>query len=312
MSPEAIIQRTLTRNKDGTFIKGGHYNPKTEFQSGSSGPRKGIPKPGWTNRTSFRRDHLSWNRGKEMLGIRGSNHPNWKGDEVSYGALHEWVKRSLGKPEICEHCRSTEKRYYDWANKSGNYRRDLSDWIRLCKPCHKRFDILRIKEEELANAIISSFKSHLPVLIAGNGGSLSQAIHFANELSGKFKINRPPLPAIPLSDVGVITAIANDFGYEFVFSRQVEAFGKKGGLLICFTTSDSWISESHSKNIIRAVIKARELGIKSFVVGSQRTSNLQRRTKVIKCRGEDTPSVQEEHQALIHRVSDVIERRMFP
>lgn len=66
----------------------------------------------------------------------------WKGDKVGYGALHSWVRRKLGKPNFCEHCgnRNLKNRQYHWANKSGKYLRRLSDWIRLCVKCHKKYD----------------------------------------------------------------------------------------------------------------------------------------------------------------------------
>jgi len=66
--------------------------------------------------------------------------PNWKGDEVGKTALHNWVERKLGKPKKCEHCGDTKKGKYDWANKSQEYKRELSDWIRLCKACHAKYD----------------------------------------------------------------------------------------------------------------------------------------------------------------------------
>ena len=71
---------------------------------------------------------------------REEESPNWKGDEVGMGALHDWVKRQLGKPKFCEHCRTTTAKQFDWANKSGEYRRDLSDWLRLCRSCHAKYD----------------------------------------------------------------------------------------------------------------------------------------------------------------------------
>lgn len=72
----------------------------------------------------------------------GTQHPNWKGDEVGYRDLHLWVERQLGKPDTCEHCgkKSLTGRQIHWANKSGEYRRDVNDWIRLCAPCHGKYD----------------------------------------------------------------------------------------------------------------------------------------------------------------------------
>ena len=71
---------------------------------------------------------------------RDSESPNWKGDNVGKGALHDWVVRHLGKPQKCAKCGTTKSKQYDWANISRKYKRDLRDWIRLCKKCHIRFD----------------------------------------------------------------------------------------------------------------------------------------------------------------------------
>lgn len=71
----------------------------------------------------------------------GENNVNWKGDEVGYDALHDWVSRKLGRPKKCEHCGLNDSsRRYEWANKSHKYKRELDDWIRLCKKCHMRYD----------------------------------------------------------------------------------------------------------------------------------------------------------------------------
>lgn len=75
----------------------------------------------------------------------GEKNGMWKGNSVGIPALHSWVKRKLGVPRICEHCGTKNAPKFDWANKSGDYRRDLDDWIRLCAKCHKRYDIKRLK-----------------------------------------------------------------------------------------------------------------------------------------------------------------------
>lgn len=82
----------------------------------------------------------SWNKGKKCPQLSDKNHHRWKGDEAGYDALHDWVKRRLGKPKYCEFCKTTSATHYDWSNKSGKYLRDLSDWQRLCKKCHNLYD----------------------------------------------------------------------------------------------------------------------------------------------------------------------------
>lgn len=64
----------------------------------------------------------------------------WKGGRVGYGALHDWVRKELGSPKSCEHCKSPSAKKYEWANISKKYKRDLADWIRLCSSCHRKFD----------------------------------------------------------------------------------------------------------------------------------------------------------------------------
>ena len=94
------------------------------------------------------------------------------------------------------------------------------------------------------------------LLLAGNGGSLCDAMHFAEELTGYFRKKRPALPAIALSDPGHLTCVGNDVGFDNVFSRGIEALGKKGDLFIALTTS------GNSENIRRAVEVAKEKSLK--------------------------------------------------
>lgn len=70
----------------------------------------------------------------------GENNIKWKGDSVGYFALHAWIQRQYGKPQFCEHCKTSERRMYHWANVSKEYKRDRDDWLRLCVPCHRKFD----------------------------------------------------------------------------------------------------------------------------------------------------------------------------
>jgi len=71
---------------------------------------------------------------------RGAESPNWKGDGATYGSMHDWVKRELGKPKFCETCKTTKAKKYEWANLSGECKRDVSDWKRLCTKCHRKLD----------------------------------------------------------------------------------------------------------------------------------------------------------------------------
>lgn len=84
--------------------------------------------------------------------LRGNNHPMWKGKDVGYTALHEWVENQLGKPNECEHCLAIDAKKFEWANKSGNYLREVSDWIRLCTSCHRKQEPNRGSHETFEGA----------------------------------------------------------------------------------------------------------------------------------------------------------------
>jgi len=104
--------------------------------------------------------------------------------------------------------------------------------------------------------LVDAFRSGNKVISCGNGGSMCDAMHFAEELSGRFRDNRKALPAISISDPSHISCVSNDYGYEFVFSRYLEALGNKGDVLFALSTS------GNSKNILNAIKVAKEKGIK--------------------------------------------------
>jgi D-sedoheptulose 7-phosphate isomerase len=112
-----------------------------------------------------------------------------------------------------------------------------------------------IQIQEAAKLMVTSLQNGGKILSIGNGGSYSDAQHFASELSGKFRQPRPAIAAMALSDGGALTCIANDFGYNQVFKRQVEAIGKAGDVLLCLSTS------GNSENILVAAERARSMGI---------------------------------------------------
>ena len=90
-----------------------------------------------------RKGETPWNKGKPYPQVAEEKNNKWKGDDVGYSALHGWVRRHLGTPEVCEHCEKTglKKRQIHWANKSQTYKREVGDWIRLCASCHRNYDI---------------------------------------------------------------------------------------------------------------------------------------------------------------------------
>jgi hypothetical protein len=87
--------------------------------------------------------HIPWNRG--LPGLKGELNSNWKGDKVGYSGIHMWVRQQLGTPSKCETCKTTRPTRYHWANKSQKYLRDLTDYIRLCPSCHRKYDNKMLK-----------------------------------------------------------------------------------------------------------------------------------------------------------------------
>lgn len=113
--------------------------------------------------------------------------------------------------------------------------------------------------EAAGTLLINAFKAGNKVFSCGNGGSMCDAMHFAEELSGRFRENRKALPAIAIADASHISCVANDYGYEFIFSRYIEALGNKGDVLLAISTS------GNSANVLKAIATAKEKGM--LVVG---------------------------------------------
>jgi D-sedoheptulose 7-phosphate isomerase len=163
------------------------------------------------------------------------------------------------------------------------------------------------KIEKAAAAIIDSFKKGGKLLIFGNGGSAADSQHIAAELVGRFKIERKALPAIALTtDTSALTAIANDYGYEAVFSRQLEALASKGDVALGISTS------GNSKNVIEAFKKARSLGLKTIALTGGDGGKVKKEADIsIIVASKDTPRVQESHIMIGHILSALIEHNIF-
>ncbi len=146
------------------------------------------------------------------------------------------------------------------------------------------------------------------LLSCGNGGSMSDAMHFAEEWSGRFRNNRRPLSAIALSDPAAISCIANDFGYEAIFSRQVEAHGREGDLLLAISTS------GESANVLAAVKSARQLGMRTVGLLGKGGGKVAGEVDIaiVVPRATTADRIQELHIQVIHAVIEAVERRLFP
>lgn len=162
--------------------------------------------------------------------------------------------------------------------------------------------------EAAASLLASCFRSGNKVIIAGNGGSLCDAGHFAEELTGVFRAVRPALPAIALSDPGHITCTGNDLGFEKIFSRGVEAYGKPGDLFIGLTTS------GNSPNIIHAFEAARSLKLKTIAFLGKDGGKLKGTAdlEIIITGFKTSDRIQEAHMAAIHLIIQLMEYQLFP
>src|SRR4030066_1403501 len=178
-------------------------------------------------------------------------------------------------------------------------------------------DSIRVKEQfvsqyaslirEVSELIVSCFRNGNKLLLMGNGGSSSDASHIAGEFVGRFKNDRPPLPAIALNtDTVVLTCISNAFGYHQVFSRQVEALARAGDVVIAISTS------GNSPNIIAAVESAKKMG--NITIGLTGGSGGKLASLVdyaFIVQSEATPRIQEGHITLGHVICQVVEDALF-
>lgn len=160
----------------------------------------------------------------------------------------------------------------------------------------------------ISSAIADTFKSGNKILICGNGGSAADAQHFAAEFINIFSkdIKRPALPAISLSsDTSVITAIANDNGYEQIFARQVEALGNVNDVLIVISTSGS------SKNCIKALQTAKDLGLKTIAITRSDAEASLISDLSIEVPSENTQEIQACHMFAYHTVVELVEQILY-
>lgn len=158
-----------------------------------------------------------------------------------------------------------------------------------------------------AKALTTCFQSGGKVLVAGNGGSLCDGAHFAEELTGVFRKIRRALPVISLSDAGHITCVGNDLGFEWIFARSVEAYGKTGDIFVGLTTS------GNSPNIVNAFDAAKKLGMTTIAFLGKGGGNLRGTADIELCIDGFTTSdrIQEAHMTAIHIIIEMVEHEMF-
>jgi D-sedoheptulose 7-phosphate isomerase len=161
--------------------------------------------------------------------------------------------------------------------------------------------------EQAARMMEAAIRAGGKVLIAGNGGSAADAQHIAGEFVSRFHFDRPGLPAIALTtDTSILTAIGNDYGYERVFSRQVEALGRPQDVLLAISTS------GNSKNILMALDAAKKQGVKTIgLTGSPGGKMAVECDLCLKMPSTETPKIQEGHILVSHIMCGLVEAQMF-
>ena len=161
--------------------------------------------------------------------------------------------------------------------------------------------------EEVAIQMIECFRSGGRVFLCGNGGSAADAQHIAAELSGRFRHDREPLPAEALhANTSYLTAVANDYGFEEVYARLLKGQGRRGDMLIGFSTS------GNSPNMVKVFAAAKETGITAVALTGSSGGELKPLADIlinIPC--DDTPRIQEAHIMIAHIICEIVEEEMF-
>jgi D-sedoheptulose 7-phosphate isomerase len=158
-----------------------------------------------------------------------------------------------------------------------------------------------------ASIVVDVFRAGGKLLLLGNGGSAADAQHLASEFTGRFQLERQPLPALALSaNTSDLTAIGNDYGYEHVFGRLVAAYGRKGDAVLAISTS------GNSPNVLEAVREARQCGLRTIGLTGRGGGKLAPAVDVaVVVPSDDTQRIQESHIAVGHIVCELVEQALF-
>ncbi len=160
--------------------------------------------------------------------------------------------------------------------------------------------------EAMADEIAECFGHRGRIFACGNGGSLTDAAHFAEEFTGRFRDERSPLPAMAFTDPAHLTCVANDYGFEFVFSRMVEAFGHSGDILVLLSTS------GNSDNLIRAAKAAQFRGVRTYGFLGRGGGDLAPMCdRVVMAPGSTSDRIQELHMLALHALIEAVEARLL-
>lgn len=183
---------------------------------------------------------------------------------------------------------------------------EFRDAIAAAAETVRSLSSLEARMVEAVDLIEQCLRAGNKLLLCGNGGSATDAAHFATELVVRFARDRRAYPAICLAtDGGLLTAAGNDYGFDEIFARQVAAIGVPGDVLICLTTSGK------SKNVARALEEAKERKLKTIAfLGRDGGSTIGMADVDLLVRSDSTPRIQEAHQVLLHTLCEIIEVRL--
>jgi D-sedoheptulose 7-phosphate isomerase len=161
---------------------------------------------------------------------------------------------------------------------------------------------------KVSEILVASLQQGNKVILFGNGGSAADAQHIAAELVGRFAFDRPALPALAFSvNTSCLTAIGNDYGFDQVFSRQIEALAKAGDVAVGISTS------GNSPNVIKALLTARKMGLRTVGMTGASGGSLAKSAELCICvPSKDTPRIQECHILIGHIISELVEKEIFP
>lgn len=162
--------------------------------------------------------------------------------------------------------------------------------------------------EAVAEVMVKALKDGKRILWCGNGGSAADAQHLAAELSGRFYYDRPPLNSEAMHcNTSYMTAVANDYGYDLIYSRMIDGACKPGDVLVGISTS------GNSKNICNAFRKAKELGVITVAMTGETGGEMKTLTDyLLNVPSSDTPRIQESHIMIGHIICEIVEAQMFP
>lgn len=160
---------------------------------------------------------------------------------------------------------------------------------------------------QFSELLIKAYSAGGKVMSCGNGGSHCDAMHFAEELTGRYRKDRRPLGALALGDASHVTCVSNDYGFEYIFSRQVEGLGRLEDVLLGLSTS------GNSANVIRAFEAAKKIGMKTVaLLGKDGGKLLPMADLAIVIPAQTSDRIQEMHIKIIHTVIETVERKIFP